>query len=66
MPEVPGAAGFTTVEPDDAGTFTAHAVSFTRGADWFLVLTGSLGDAPTNEGARALAKLQADRLPAAG
>ena len=66
VPGVAGAVGFTTVEPDDQGTFTGHAVSFTRGADWFLVLTGSRSDAPTDEGARTLAKLQSDHLPTAG
>jgi hypothetical protein len=33
-----GAVGFTTVDPDG---FTAHAIAYTRGARWFLVLVGS-------------------------
>jgi hypothetical protein len=33
-----GAVGFTTVDPDG---FTAHAVAYTRGTRWFLVLVGS-------------------------
>ena len=33
-----GAVGFTTVDPDG---FTAHAVAYTRGERWFLVLVGS-------------------------
>ena len=42
VPDVVGARGFTTVDHDaDGTTFTAHAVSYTRGPRWFLVLLGS-------------------------
>lgn len=37
VPDVPGAVGFRTVD----GDFEAHAIAFTRGTRWFLVVGGS-------------------------
>jgi hypothetical protein len=42
VPSVVGARGFTTVDRGaDGAVFTAHAITFTRGNRWFLVLLGS-------------------------
>lgn len=57
VPDVPGAFGFTTVE----NAFTAHAVAFTSGPRWFLVLVGSADGSRTPDEARALAAVQAAR-----
>lgn len=45
--EIPGAFGFTTREE----SFIAHAVAFTRGPHWFLVLVGS------SDGSRTVAEV---------
>jgi len=60
VPEVDGARGFTTRE--DA--FVAHAVAFTRGERWFLVLVGSEVGTRTADEARQLAAEQAARAVA--
>lgn len=60
--EVEGAIGFTTIEESPQGTFTAHAVAFTRGARWMLALVGSPGSGRTPDEARAVAAAQAARL----
>jgi hypothetical protein len=54
VPDVPGAFGFTTTEPD----FVAHAVAFTRGPRWFLVVVGSSSGDRTEDEARTLAAAQ--------
>jgi hypothetical protein len=60
VPGVVGARGFTTVDHDtDGTTFTAHAVSFTRGNHWFLVLLGSHSGARTTDEVVDLAARQA-------
>jgi hypothetical protein len=60
VPGVTGARGFTTVDHDaDGTTFTAHAVAFTRGPRWFLVLLGSRHATLTTDQAVALATRQA-------
>lgn len=61
VPEVPGAFGFTTTE----GTFVAHAVAFTRGSRWYLVLVGSTAGTRTVDEARRLAAEQAALADAA-
>lgn len=66
VPEVEGATGFTTVDENEAGAFTAHAVAFVRGDRWFLVLAGSPDSAITPDTARQLARAQADRAEAQG
>lgn len=66
VPEVPGALGFTTLEESTEGSFTTHAVAFTRGPLWFLVLVGSSGPGRTAEEARALAAAQSGRAVALG
>ena len=53
--EIPGAFGFTTREDD----FIAHAVAFTRGPRWFLVLVGSSDGSRTPAEALRLATQQA-------
>lgn len=53
--EIPGAFGFTTREED----FIAHAVAFTRGQRWFLVLVGSSDGNRTFAEALQLATAQA-------
>ena len=53
--EVDGAVGFTTVDPDG---FTAHAVAYTRGPHWFLVLVGAPDASLTSEQAIAVARRQ--------
>ena len=58
MPGIEGAAGFTTTEP----SFTGHAVTFTRGARWFLVLLGSPEGARTRDEAVGLATRQSAAL----
>lgn len=59
VPGVTGARGFTTADRDrDGGTFTAHAVSYTRGPRWFLVLLGSHEATLTTDQAIALAQRQ--------
>lgn len=62
VPEVEGAVGFTTIEESAGGTFTAHAVAFTRGEHWVLSLVGSPGSGRTPDDARAVAAAQAERL----
>lgn len=62
VPDVEGARGFTTVEEDANGTFTAHAVAFTRGDRWFLVLVGSAGSGASPDLARQLAATQDARV----
>lgn len=62
VPGVAGATGFTTVEASDEGTFTAHAVTFTQGELWVLVLVGSPESTRTEEDARAVAAAQAALL----
>lgn len=62
VPEVEGAVGFTTIEESAGGTFTAHAVAFTRGERWVLTLVGSPGSGRTPDDARAVAAAQAERL----
>jgi hypothetical protein len=60
VPGVVGARGFTTVDHDaDGTTFTAHAVAYTRGPRWFLVLLGSRHATLTTDQAIALAARQA-------
>lgn len=59
VPGVDGARGFTTVDRREGGSFTAHAVSFTRGPRWFLVLLGSPTGARTQAEAADLASRQA-------
>lgn len=59
-PGVPEALGFTTREPG----FTAHAVAFTRGNRWFLVLVGSETGARTEDEVKELAARQAESVPA--
>jgi hypothetical protein len=54
VPDVPGAFGFTTVEDD----FVAHAVAFTRGHRWLLVLVGSSTGGRTVDEAIQMATLQ--------
>jgi hypothetical protein len=66
VPDVEGARGFTTIEESEAGSFTAHAVAFTRDDKWFLLLAGSTGSGVTPDDARQLALAQAERLGAAG
>ena len=56
--EIPGAFGFTTREED----FVAHAVAFTRGNRWFLVLVGSSDGSRTPAEALQLATAQAALL----
>lgn len=58
VPGIEGAAGFTTTEPD----FTAHAVTFTRGTRWFLVLLGSPAGSRSRPEAIGLASRQAAAL----
>jgi hypothetical protein len=53
--EIPGAFGFTTREE----AFIAHAVAFTRGPHWFLVLVGSSDGSRTTAEALQLATAQA-------
>ena len=53
--EIPGAFGFTTREEG----FVAHAVAFTRGSRWFLVLVGSADGSRTSAEALQLATAQA-------
>ena len=55
VPDVPGAFGFTTEEDD----FIAHAVAFTSGPRWFLVLVGSATGTRTVDEVRSLAAAQA-------
>lgn len=62
VPDIPGAVGFTTAEE----SFTTHAVAFTRGPMWFLVLIGSPTGARTADDARALAAAQSGRAVALG
>ena len=62
VPGIEGALGFTTVEESPEGTFTAHAVAFTRGARWVLALVGSPGSGRSPDDARALAAEQVARL----
>jgi hypothetical protein len=62
VPDIEGAAGFTTVEAGGTGTFTASAITFARGDRWVLSLLGSPEAAPTVDDAIALATAQADRL----
>lgn len=62
VPEVAGARGYTTVEEGEQGTFTAHAVAFTSGERWVLVLVGSPSSARTEDDARAVAAAQAALL----
>ncbi len=62
VPGVAGATGYTTVEESEQGTFTAHAVAFTSGERWVLVLVGSPGSARTEDDARAVAAAQAALL----
>lgn len=62
VPEIEGAAGFTTVEESDEGTFTAHAVAFPLDDRWVLALVGSSGSGRTPDDARAVAAAQAARL----
>lgn len=64
VPEVDGAVGITTVEEGPEETFTAHAVSFTRGSRWVLALVGSPGAGRPPEDVRAVAAAQAERLDA--
>jgi hypothetical protein len=60
VPDIAGARGFTNVDHDEDGsTFTAHAVSYTRGPRWFLVLLGSRHATRTTDEAIALAARQA-------
>ncbi|MCU1376109.1 MAG: hypothetical protein JWO68_3395 [Actinomycetia bacterium] len=60
VPPVVGARGFTTLDHDEDGTaFTAHAISFTRGPRWFLVLLGSHSGRRTTTEAIDLAQRQA-------
>lgn len=61
VPGVPGAQGFTTLEEDEQGAFTAHAASFTRGRNWFLVLVGSDSSRRTADEARSLARAADER-----
>lgn len=56
VPGIDGAAGFTTVDDDG---FTGHAVVYTLGPRWFLVLLGSPGASRTAEEAISLAERQA-------
>jgi hypothetical protein len=56
---IAGARGFTTV--DDLGT--THAVVFTVGPRWVLVLVGSPSGTKTTDDAVGLASAQAARLP---
>ena len=56
--EIAGAFGFTTREED----FVAHAVAFTRGNRWFLVLVGSSDGSRTPAEALQLATAQAALL----
>lgn len=58
VPGIEGAAGFTTTEPN----FTAHAVTFTRGTRWFLVLLGSPEATRSRDEAIGLATRQAAAL----
>lgn len=53
--EIAGAFGFTTREED----FVAHAVAFTRGNRWFLVLVGSSDGSRTQAEVLQLATAQA-------
>jgi hypothetical protein len=53
--EIPGAFGFTTTEE----AFVAHAVAFTRGPRWFLVIVGSSDGSRTEAEAVRLASAQA-------
>ena len=53
--EIAGAFGFTTREED----FVAHAVAFTRGSHWYLVLVGSADGSRTSTEALQLAAAQA-------
>lgn len=55
VPDIPGALGFSTTEV----TFVAHAVAFTRGDRWYLVLVGSSTGTRTETEAAQLALLQA-------
>ena len=64
--EIPGALGFSTVEESGGGAFTTHAVAFTRGPLWFLVLVGSAGSTRTAEEAKAIAVAQSGRAVALG
>jgi hypothetical protein len=54
VPNVPGGYGFSTTEED----FVAHAVAFTEGPRWFLVLVGSSAGARTVDEVQALAQAQ--------
>lgn len=58
VPGVDGAAGFTTTETG----FVGHAVTFTRGARWFLVLLGSPEGTRTRPEVIGLATRQAAAL----
>lgn len=62
VPEIEGAAGFTTVEESAEGTFTAHAVAFPLDDRWVLALVGSSGSGRTPDDAQAVAAAQAARL----
>lgn len=62
VPDVAGAIGLTTVEEAAGGTFTTHAVAFTSGERWVLVLVGSPASGPTPEDAITLATAQAARV----
>ena len=62
VPGIDGAVGSTTVESGEDGSFTASAVTFTRGDRWVLTLLGSPAAAPTVEDAVTVARAQADRL----
>lgn len=66
VPEVPGALGFSTVEEGGGGAFTTHAVAFTRGPLWFLVLVGSTGSGRTADEARAVVAAQSERAASLG
>ncbi len=62
VPEIDGALGFTTIEESPEGTFTAHAVAFTRDTRWVLALVGSPGSGRSPDDARALAAAQVVQL----
>lgn len=66
VPDVEGARGFTTIDEDESGSFTAHAVAFTRDDRWFLVLAGSTDSGASPDLARQLARAQSERVAAAG
>ncbi len=66
VPGLDGAIGFSTVEDTGSGSFVAHAVAFSVGTRWCLVLVGSSSSGSTPDDVRTVAAAQHQRISAAG